>query len=141
MIFAQYDRQDLTKRPFADKIADAAQRANDLVGAALTLHPQIGEVMNAVENIAGNVRMSGSGGTCYALFTQRKSAWTAAAQLAELPMRVWVSRIMQGRSNKLGSGQVVRQRILAPSCVGSNPTSPATFTHLYEGSAKAKPGH
>ena len=125
-VYAQYDRQDLTKSSPQDKIVASAMVANDLVDAALALYPQLAQALQCVAAVADNVRMSGSGSACYALFDRRKAAWLAAEKLAQQQMQVWVARIMHDRSNGLGSGQAVRQRILDPSIVGSNPTSPAS---------------
>ncbi len=57
---------------------------NDLATPALTLVPQIGEVLDALAALpdAGLVRMSGSGATCFALFDAEDACAAAAAALA-----------------------------------------------------------
>lgn len=105
----------------------ACSPCNDLEEFAITECPAIGRVLGAMRSMLGAAQLSGSGGACFATFASRAAASAAAAKLAvaELDASFVVARIMRMRPRRLGSGQVVRQRILAPSCVGSNPTSPA----------------
>jgi len=53
---------------------------NDLMGPAITLEPQIGAVMEGLQNAPGCrlARMSGSGATCFALFEDGDSAHHAS---------------------------------------------------------------
>jgi 4-diphosphocytidyl-2-C-methyl-D-erythritol kinase len=70
----------------------AAPRGNDLEGAALTLVPMIGEVLEALRGAAGArlVRVSGSGPTCFALFASVDEAKAAAGRLAASHPTWWV---------------------------------------------------
>ncbi len=109
------------------KIGGLVHLANDLGYAAQMLCPEITAVLRALRRAAGEARLSGSGSACFALLPTRRRAAAAAAELAAAGCEAWAARIMRGRRLSLGSGQVVRQRVLVPSCVGSIPTSPATF--------------
>ena len=100
--------------------------ANDLGPAAQMLCPEITAVLRILRRVAGEARLSGSGSACFALLPTRRAAAAAAAALAAAGCEAWAARIMRGRRLSLGSSQAVRQRVLVPSCVGSNPTSPAT---------------
>lgn len=129
-VFAEFDRQTLTTRAKTGRIAKYAFQHNDLLPAALRLHPLLGGFLHDLHRVAGKAGMSGSGGTCFAQVSSQRAGQAIAANLNHLagrPGRVLVTRIMRGRVRKMmGSGQAVRQRILVPSCVGSNPTSPAS---------------
>jgi len=81
-------------------VADAAalaialsRRRNDLTDAALSLAPEIGDVLSALaaEPAALIARMSGSGATCFALFAARSEAVAAATHLAAAHPRWWVA--------------------------------------------------
>ncbi len=64
---------------------------NDLTAAALTLVPEIGDVLVALRQLPGSllVRMSGSGATCFALFADRETAESACAELAAAEPGWW----------------------------------------------------
>lgn len=75
---------------FAEVPADAAafaallqSRRNDLTAAALTVAPDIGKVLDALERCPGILlaRMSGSGATCFGLFGDSGAATEAASAL------------------------------------------------------------
>jgi 4-diphosphocytidyl-2-C-methyl-D-erythritol kinase len=65
---------------------------NDLEAAAVSLHPGICDVLQALAELpgAGVVRMSGSGATCFALFAQRVEAEDAALRLGQRSPDWWV---------------------------------------------------
>lgn len=75
---------------FSDSPKDAAafaallkSRRNDLTSAALTVAPEIGTVLDALERCPGILlaRMSGSGATCFGLFGDSSAATEAAVAL------------------------------------------------------------
>ena len=86
---------------FAGAVADAsalagllAERRNDLTAAALSLAPEIGTVLSALEAEPGALiaRMSGSGATCFALFAAADRAAAAAARIGAGHPHWWVSQ-------------------------------------------------
>nr|WP_187393087.1 4-(cytidine 5'-diphospho)-2-C-methyl-D-erythritol kinase [Maritimibacter fusiformis] len=70
----------------------AAQR-NDLEAPAIAVAPVIAEVLAALGALpeARLARMTGSGGTCFALFETRDEAETAAMDLSEARPDWWIS--------------------------------------------------
>jgi len=76
----------------------AAQR-NDLESAALTIAPVIGDVLAALRGAQGCLvaRMSGSGSTCFGLFSSRHAAEAAADSLRSDRPAWWVemARILE----------------------------------------------
>jgi 4-diphosphocytidyl-2-C-methyl-D-erythritol kinase len=83
---------------FAAVARDAAALAqqlaplrNDLTQAATRLVPEIGDVLAALGRLRGALlaRMSGSGATCFALFSERSAALRARSELAALAPRWW----------------------------------------------------
>ncbi len=66
---------------------------NDLEAPATALAPAIGDVLAALRATPQCLlaRMSGSGATCFGLYGDREEARAAAAQVAELDRRWWVS--------------------------------------------------
>ena len=75
---------------------------NDLTPAARACSPVVGEVLQALETLPGArlVRMSGSGPTCFALFSTPGEATTAAQKLARDRADWWV------RAATIGSGEL-----------------------------------
>lgn len=65
---------------------------NSLTDAAISLCPEIRDVLNALEDLKDCrlTRMSGSGATCFALFDQPESAKNAAARLKKQHPDWWV---------------------------------------------------
>jgi 4-diphosphocytidyl-2-C-methyl-D-erythritol kinase len=65
---------------------------NDLTPPAAALVPVINDVLNALRSAPGVkfARMSGSGGTCFALFENHAAAGAAAAELAERHPHWWI---------------------------------------------------
>ncbi len=68
-------------------------RRNDLLPAASALVPAISSVLQALEGEPGVLiaRMSGSGGTCFALFAQTSAAQRATRHLAQAHPGWWVA--------------------------------------------------
>ncbi|MDP6708059.1 MAG: 4-(cytidine 5'-diphospho)-2-C-methyl-D-erythritol kinase [Alphaproteobacteria bacterium] len=68
----------------AELAALLARRGNDLEAAAMSLAPEIGDVLTRLEALpeALLARMSGSGATCFALFAETAAAERARARLA-----------------------------------------------------------
>jgi 4-diphosphocytidyl-2-C-methyl-D-erythritol kinase len=75
---------------------------NDLTPAARACSPVVGEVLQALETLPGArlVRMSGSGPTCFALFSTPSEAATAAQKLARERKDWWV------QAATIGSGEL-----------------------------------
>ena len=71
--------------------AALAGRRNDLTEAALTLVPEIAQVLEGLARLPGALfaRMSGSGATCFALFADRTAALAAGALLARAKPLWW----------------------------------------------------
>ena len=70
-----------------------SERGNNLMAPAVTLHPEIQEVLDALLNQDGAllVRMSGSGATCFALFASENEADSAASTLAQEHPEWWTA--------------------------------------------------
>jgi 4-diphosphocytidyl-2-C-methyl-D-erythritol kinase len=77
-----------------------AERRNDLTEAALSLLPEIAEILEALSGAPGCLlaRMSGSGATCFGLFDSPRAAARAAAMLQVGAPHWWVraTAIAQG---------------------------------------------
>jgi 4-diphosphocytidyl-2-C-methyl-D-erythritol kinase len=69
-----------------------ATQANDLESAAIAVEPVIAEVLSALRAVAGCrlARMSGSGATCFALFSSAAAAIEAAKALSSKHPHWWV---------------------------------------------------
>jgi 4-diphosphocytidyl-2-C-methyl-D-erythritol kinase len=72
-----------------------ATQSNDLEGPAITLRPVIAEVLAALRRIPGCklARMSGSGATCFGLFSTIGETRTAQAQLSAQRPDWWVKPV------------------------------------------------
>jgi len=68
-----------------------APRRNDLTGTAIGLVPEIGRVLARLSRLPGALiaRMSGSGATCFALFSDRDAAEEACMTLAAAERDWW----------------------------------------------------
>jgi 4-diphosphocytidyl-2-C-methyl-D-erythritol kinase len=77
-----------------------ATQSNDLEAAATTVEPMIAEVLAALRSLAGCrlARMSGSGATCFVLFSSAAAAIEAAKALSSKHPHWWV------RASALGGG-------------------------------------
>ena len=75
-----------------------AGERNDLEPAAIKLQPVIARVLEALreQDGCGLARMSGSGATCFGLFTSSRSAAAAARRLAVAQPRWWVKATVFG---------------------------------------------
>ncbi len=77
----------------ADELAHwLKSRRNDLQGAAIELEPKIGEVLEEIAGMRGCVfsRMSGSGGTCFGVFSGLRLALAAAQSIEDVYPDWWV---------------------------------------------------
>jgi 4-diphosphocytidyl-2-C-methyl-D-erythritol kinase len=78
---------------FAELIAYALPRGNDLEPAAARLVPEIRDVLAALLALPGVrlARLSGSGPTCFALFATEAEAMQASAELAAQRPDWWIA--------------------------------------------------
>ena len=95
------NRRDEFSSPagFDEAPADAARlaqiirdRKNDLFQSALSIRPEIGGVIDALESLDGALlaRMSGSGATCFAIFASKAGAEAGAERLSRGNPGWWV---------------------------------------------------
>ncbi|MGE4351395.1 MAG: 4-(cytidine 5'-diphospho)-2-C-methyl-D-erythritol kinase [Bdellovibrionales bacterium] len=79
-----------TPQELADLLA---ARTNDLTSAAISLCPEIQQVLEALQKCPECLlaRMSGSGATCFALFPDRSAAKSAAAALFQNHPEWWIT--------------------------------------------------
>lgn len=79
-------------------ISWVADRRNDLQRPAVTLFPEIGYVLRALEfsNGCKLSRMSGSGATCFGLYENERFAQAAATRLSQLHPTWWVKSCVLG---------------------------------------------
>jgi 4-diphosphocytidyl-2-C-methyl-D-erythritol kinase len=73
-------------------IAALTDGTNDLEAPAIRIEPLIGEVLSALSGAAGVrlARMSGSGGTCFAIFSDAVEAQNAARKIQREHPEWWV---------------------------------------------------
>ncbi|NCP10656.1 MAG: 4-(cytidine 5'-diphospho)-2-C-methyl-D-erythritol kinase [Sphingomonadales bacterium] len=81
-IFAAWDGVDRGPLPAGPPSAVLATGRNDLAAAAIALAPAIAEVLEMLGERASIARMSGSGATCFALFSDVGERDAAAARIA-----------------------------------------------------------
>jgi 4-diphosphocytidyl-2-C-methyl-D-erythritol kinase len=74
-------------------VATSATWRNDMTAAAVQVLPEIADVLSTLRNISegATVRMSGSGATCFALFSTLDQAVLAEQQLTALRPEWWVA--------------------------------------------------
>jgi len=91
--FSKPARFSEAPRDAAHLAALLAERRNDLTAPALSLSPEIGDVLAALEAQDGALlaRMSGSGATGFALFASPDAAATAAQRLQTRQPAWWVA--------------------------------------------------
>ncbi|MBL8773741.1 MAG: 4-(cytidine 5'-diphospho)-2-C-methyl-D-erythritol kinase [Phenylobacterium sp.] len=96
---------DVTRPPMPDAFEDAAELAawlatqrNDLEGPAVAVAPEVGAVLDTLrdEPEALLARVSGSGGTCFALCADDIAAETLAERIEALAPDWWVKRCRLG---------------------------------------------
>ena len=96
--------RDVQAIPTAVELAHClAEQSNDLEAAARSLLPEIGEVLEVMRRLHGNLlaRMSGSGPTCFGLFADATEAAEAAARVTALRPGWWVAATrLLGRSER-----------------------------------------
>jgi 4-diphosphocytidyl-2-C-methyl-D-erythritol kinase len=82
-----------------------AERGNGLTKAAISLVPEIADLLGELTRLPGALlaRMSGSGATCFALFPDRGAAIRAAAILAARRPRWWCAAGALGSSGYFAS--------------------------------------
>lgn len=71
-------------------IAFLEEMRNDLEPPAISIAPEIGQVLAAIEAQGGFARMSGSGSTCFGLFADDQKAKSAAQALQDAHPDWWV---------------------------------------------------
>lgn len=89
-------------REFGALIECLKRHGNDLTAAATTCAPVIAEVLAALNELPGTklVRMSGSGPTCFALFTTPDEAAAAEQRLKAERKNWWVQATVFGAASK-----------------------------------------
>jgi 4-diphosphocytidyl-2-C-methyl-D-erythritol kinase len=96
---APLDMADLTKIKSAEQLVSCLDaRANDLEAAAIKLAPAVGDVLVALRALAGcrPARMSGSGSTCFGLFSSAGETSAAAKILRGKYPGWWVCETKLG---------------------------------------------
>ena len=85
-----------TSRAFLSWLADNTQ--NSLQTPAMSMHPEITEVLAALQALSGAklARMSGSGATCFALFESFDSAEAGAHQIMQQQPDWWTKATLLG---------------------------------------------
>jgi 4-diphosphocytidyl-2-C-methyl-D-erythritol kinase len=102
-VFAAFDvshstATELPDPPRDDFVGYLQRHGNDLTAAAIACAPVIGDVLDTLSALAGVqlARMSGSGSTCFALFTSDEAAEQAALKLAQARPEWWVAATRLG---------------------------------------------
>lgn len=97
------DNSEEGDRPVAFETVDAAaafliERPNDLEAPAKTLAPVVSEVLDVLRRERGCLlaRLSGSGPTCFGLFSSREESQTVASRIAGNHTGWWVTPAMLG---------------------------------------------
>lgn len=85
--------------PYEDFLQLLAKEPNDLEGAAIALAPAIADVLGALHALpgCGLARMSGSGATCFGLFSSATAARVAGKALRDKYQHWWVKTGVLGR--------------------------------------------
>jgi 4-diphosphocytidyl-2-C-methyl-D-erythritol kinase len=79
-------------------VAFIATQSNDLESPAFALEPGIATVLHALRALPNCrlARMSGSGSTCFALFSSQRAAAAAASRLGKVHPDWWVRATVLG---------------------------------------------
>jgi 4-diphosphocytidyl-2-C-methyl-D-erythritol kinase len=90
--FSAAGRWSQPPKDFADFAARLAQCRNDLAEAAISVTPQIRDVLSALETLpdCALARLSGSGATCFGLFAEERGARRAEQQLRASHPHWWI---------------------------------------------------
>jgi len=104
-VFAAFDKTPAASRETlpsfdtqSDVLAFMQTQPNDLETAAISLQPEVGDVLSILRELPSCrlARMSGSGATCFGLFDSPEAASSAAAQLRAAHPRWWVEETTLG---------------------------------------------
>ena len=131
-----FTHKALTMSPVQRKISDfslVSNPHNDCLDAAIELEGEIQKALNhldSTENHLGIARMTGSGCCVFIAFENKEDAVLAKEKLPSQWSGFVAQAIDRSPTNNWGCRQVVRQRVLIPSCAGSNPAIPAIFFYL-----------
>ena len=81
-----------TPTDVAALVGELAKRTNDLAAPAIKLMPEIGDILGALEKSRDCqlARMSGSGATCFGIYTDRGAARKAASDILAAHPGWWV---------------------------------------------------
>ena len=90
--FSKSSRFDHTPNKISELATLLRERTNDLTEAAMTVAPIIGDTIKALDDCRGALltRLSGSGGTCFALFEHENDAKEAENALTKRKPNWWV---------------------------------------------------
>lgn len=85
-----------------DLVAYLKEQHNDLTDAAISVAPEIADVLASIGEQKGCLlpRMSGSGGTCFGLFASELEALDAAEAILRAKPRWWVRATMLNRAQR-----------------------------------------
>jgi len=91
-VFAKFDENDGLILANQLTNGSASKYGNDLTAAAISLAPEIGQVLQTLQELAinGHVQMCGSGATCFAGFSSNVAANNAAKSLRLSYPNWWV---------------------------------------------------
>ncbi|MBA3688362.1 MAG: 4-(cytidine 5'-diphospho)-2-C-methyl-D-erythritol kinase [Chloroflexi bacterium] len=91
----------------ADLAADRP-RGNDLLGPALRLRPELGDLMRQVTDSGGEPRLTGSGSTIFALTDDAERAAAIAAGLRRTGVRITVTRLRREPAEIVELGEALQ---------------------------------
>ena len=93
--FSKSSPFDQTPNNISELAALLRERTNDLTEAAMRVAPMIGDTIKALDDCRGALltRLSGSGGTCFALFEHENEAKEAGDALTKRKPQWWVRAV------------------------------------------------